>query len=155
MAAVTLLRDLRGSSASLTLVEDLENGEADGFAQLVAHLVALAGGPVEPALIASAALILRDEHLLELPRVTFGCNYDLDVRSFELEQGYVRALNAGWLKLRLRKVTAKSKPRHVEVCNSPASARAQELFALGREELVRLARHHLLRESEDRSDQAG
>jgi hypothetical protein len=138
---------------SLALLDGVSSGdEADAFAGVVVHVVALAGTPVDPALIAPAALVLRDEHLVELSAVSFGCNYDLDVRSFELERGYVRAVDAGWLKLRRGEVSPR--PGYKTELDAPAAGRARELFALGRKELTCLARHHLLRDAEDRPDQA-
>jgi hypothetical protein len=140
--------------ASLTLVDELKSpDQEDRFAELVVQLVALAGRPVDPSLIAAGALVLRAEHLAKLPRVTFGCNYDLDIRSFELERGLVRAINAGWLTLRSGKVQV-HQPLPKPDLDSDTSAEARKLFALERRELIRIARHHLLREADDQPGRA-
>ncbi len=132
----------------LASVEQQSSDPADRFARLVVQLVALADASVDPALITPAALILRDEDLIDLPDVTFGCNYELDVRSFELDRGYVRAIDAGWLKLRSGEVRVNSHFASPDM-SCGASARARDLFALRRREIVRIARHHLLRASDD------
>jgi hypothetical protein len=117
----------------------------DELAALVVDLVALANGPVDPALIAPAALMLREEGLMALPEVTFGCNYNLDVLSFELSRGFTRAVDGGALVLKSGRVSCSS-----YASPTPASAdarkRSQELLALTRMELMVAARHHLLRE---------
>jgi len=148
-AAVTATAQLAERSVAeqgLTLVEQID--PINRLAQSVVGVVALAGTPVDSSAIAPAALILRDEGFVDLPGVTFGCNYDLGVLSFELSRGYTRAIDAGWLKLRARKVSANpnAKPRTM---TGAASARAAELFALEGRELMRLARHHLLRDDAD------
>lgn len=153
MTATVTLNEM-DRRASLTLVEELKSPDrADRFAELVVQLVALAGRPVDPTVIAAAALVLRGEHLAELPRVTFGCNYDLDIRSFELERGLVRAINAGWLTLRSGKVHLHQQLPTPDM-DPDASAEARELFALERRELIRIARHHLLREADDQPGRA-
>lgn len=62
------------------------------------ELIAWLSDPVEmerlhylPSSLTPAALVLSSEGLIDCPQVTFGCNYDLDVRSFELRRGYARA----------------------------------------------------------------
>jgi hypothetical protein len=116
----------------------------DRFARLVVDIVDLAGAPVDPALIEPVALLLNTEGHLDLPNVTFGSNYDLDVRSRELERGYVRAIDSGWLRLRSGQVEAN--PRFTSVTRSPDAAKlARYLFAAARDQLMSKARHHLLR----------
>lgn len=147
MSATAVLKDL-AAETSLTLVEQPQSSDpADQFAQLVVQLVALAVTPVDPTLITPVALVLRDEHLIDLPDVTFGCNYELDVRSFELDRGYVRAVDAGWLTLRSGEVRVN--PQSASPGLDPdVSTRARELIALERRELIRVARHHLLRDAD-------
>src|SRR5579862_8495862 len=80
MTASAAVREPVEATAGLTLVERPERlNDRDLFAQLVVDVVALVGSPLNPSLIAPTALILSSEGLVELPGVTFGCNYDLDV----------------------------------------------------------------------------
>ena len=154
MTASAAVREPAEAPAGLTLIERPEQpNDPDLFAQLVVGVVALVGSPVNPSLIAPAALVLRSEGLVDLPGVTFGCNYDLAVRSFELERGYVRAIDSGWLRLRLGEVRVHSRvvPSSVD---GKAAARAAELFALPKEELQRAARHHLLRDADETGGRA-
>jgi len=121
---------------------------ADQHAQLIVALVALVDGPVDPSALVPAALVLSCEGFVSLPGVTFGCNYDLDVRSFELRQGYARAIDGGRLTLHSRKISVNPNFRP-HPADAEARARATELFSLERRELMRLARHHLLRDAAD------
>lgn len=155
MTASAPLCATRDSERTLALVEpdrvpvdDPGVGGVDQLARLVVEILALAEGPVDPSVLTPAALVLSREGLIDCPQVTFGCNYDLDVRSFELRRGYARAVDAGWLTLRSRKVSVNPnfQPRRA---NAAARARATELYSLGRSELMRSARHHLLREAAD------
>lgn len=122
---------------------------ADQLAELVAGLVSLVDAPVDPKLINPAALVLQAEDLLDLTGVTFGCNYELDIRSIELDRGYVRAIDAGWLKLRRGTVTASARFSQTRLAGSAqqAGARGRELFALDGDALSQIARHHLLRDA--------
>jgi hypothetical protein len=145
MTATAELFKLKSATSAIAPVAADHIGSRDLPARTYAALVALTGGSVDPALVAPAALILKAEELVELPEISFGSNYDLDVRSNELDRGLVDALDAGWLRVRDARVSA------TELVPPPLStealrARAQELFALGAEELTRAARHHLLRE---------
>src|ERR1700719_885134 len=67
----------------------------DTLAFLVVQLLRLAGGSVEAVALEPAALVLSREGLLDCTGVTYGCDYDLEIRSFDLRRGYVRALDAG------------------------------------------------------------
>ena len=148
MTASAAVREPVEASAALALAHPQERSDdPDLFAQFVVDVVALAGSPVNPSLIAPAALMLRAEQLDDLPCITFGCNYDLDVRSFELERGYVRAIDSGWLTLRLSEVRVHPRVASSRV-DGDATARAAELFALPKEELHRAARHHLLHDAD-------
>ena len=63
------------------------------------RLVELAGGRCAQKALMPAAFILSRAGALDLDDgVSFGCNYDLDVLSFELQRGYVRAIDCGLLK---------------------------------------------------------
>jgi hypothetical protein len=115
----------------------------------VVKLVALSHEAVDPSAIVPAAFILSREGLLQVDEVTFGSNYDLDVRSFELERGYARAVDGGWLILRSQKVAA-NRGLLSESGDGTASTRAAELFSLPSEQLMRMARHYLLDERGDR-----
>jgi len=145
MTATAQLLELKSATSAIALVADDHVAPCDVPARTYAGLVALAGAPVDPARVSPAALILKAEGLVNLPAISFGSNYDLDVRSIELDRGLVNALDCGWLHIRDGRVSA------TELVTPPltreaARARAQELFALGAEELMRAARHHLLRE---------
>lgn len=148
---MTAIAALHQSTAAETVLASIEQvayvDRADQLAQRVVAVAALVDEPVDPSAIAPAALVLRAEGLVDLPGITFGCNYDLDVLSFELSRGYTRAIDAGWLTLRSRRVSVN--PSFARGANSEACDRARELFALGRPELMRAARHHLLREAAD------
>lgn len=151
MSVAAELHDVVAIDTSLVLIDRPKcTDAADQLGQLVVQLVALAGAPVDPTHITPAALVLRGEDLIDLPHVTFGCNYELDVRSIELDRGYVRAVDSGWLTLRSGEVQVDPEvaPPYV---NSDASTRAREVFALERQELIRAARHHLFREADDRT----
>lgn len=151
MSAIAAVNEIPAADDPLVLVEQRESSDpADRFGQLVVHLVALANGPVDPMRVTPAALLLRDEHLIDLPDVTFGCNYELDVRSFELDQGYVRAIDAGWLILRGGELRVNPHFALPDL-DSNVLARAGDLFALERRDLIRVARHHLLRDADDRA----
>lgn len=144
MTATAELFELKAPSAT-ALVAGKHVGSRDLPARTYAGLVALTGGPVDPALVAPAALILKAEGLVDLPAISFGSNYDLDVCSIELDRGLVDALDAGWLRVRDARVTA-TELVPPPLATEAVRARAQELFALSAEELTRAARHHLLRE---------
>lgn len=150
-AAAAALRERSETESALALVEPAKPLDVvDQLAQLVVDVVALVGEPVDPALIAPAALVLRSEGLVDLPGVTFGCNYDLDVLSFELSRGFTRGIDAGSLLLRARRVSVNADmPR--TAADGRKAARASELFGLDRRESMRVARHYLLRDAADRS----
>lgn len=144
MTATAQVLELNTKPGPIGIVADGHGDSSDLPARAYSALVALAGAPVDPAFVAPAALILKAEGLVDLPAVSFGSNYDLDVRSIELDRGLVDALDSGWVRVRDGKVSATelvTPPAAAE----PAQARAQELFALDAEKLTRAARHHLLR----------
>src|SRR4051812_21176961 len=87
-----------GMTTALALQDDVEVDEGRGlvavpsrrkratrFGEIVVQLVGMSEVPVDPAWISPVALVLREEGLIQLPEVTFGSNYDLDVRSLEIE----------------------------------------------------------------------
>src|SRR4051812_8812186 len=118
------------SRKPLTLVVKNEYvDDRDLPARTYVALVALARDSVDPTRVIPAALILKAEGHVELPTITFGSNYELDVRSIELDRGLVDALDAGWLSLRGGKLTV------TQHAAAPAAAddvreRAQRLFDL-------------------------
>ena len=149
MTATAMVQELHSSAPDLALVNDAASTPscltADDLAALVVDVVALANAPVDPALIAPAALILREERLVALPQVTFGCNYNLDVLSFELSRGFTRAVDTGALVLEARCVRSGNYASPTPA-SEQARDRARQLFSLGRAELMVAARHHLLRD---------
>lgn len=127
---------------------DLPPSDERFAAQIVTALVALAAAPLSPELITPAALILKAEGFVDLPAITFGATYSLNIRSYELDSGYARALDSGRLKLRYGKVSVNE---HFSPAPAPdeVRTRANELFSLTERELMRVGRHHLLREAKD------
>jgi hypothetical protein len=152
MTASAGLEKKRSRRPKLELVE---NGTSvvDQYSELVTNLVSLSPTPVDPTMIAPAALILQEEGLVAMPKVTFGCNYELDVRSIELDRGYVRAMDSGWLRLHHGRVSVSERfSRAHAIRRTPqADARALELFSLERDDLTQIARHHLLRDAVSRT----
>jgi hypothetical protein len=143
-AAATVLQT---STYERELASVQDGDRADQLGRLVVGIVALVEGQVDPSTIVPAALVLAGEGLVDLPGVTFGCNYDLDVRSFELRRGYARAIDAGWLTLRSRKVSVN--PNFAPApATTAARARATELCSLRPRELMGIARHHLLHDAD-------
>lgn len=134
------------ATSAVGLIADDYVAPCDLPARTYVGLVALAGVPVDPARVPPAALILKAEGLVDLPAISFGSNYDLDVRSIELERGLVDALDSGWIRVRNGRVSA-TELATPPLTSEAARARAQKLFALGAEELTRYARHHLLRDA--------
>jgi hypothetical protein len=118
----------------------------DALAALVVDLVHLAGGRVASAAFEPVALLLMRAGVVDGEGVTFGCDYDLNIRSRELRRGFVRAIDCG-------KLVANSDEMWlgVESSGRPDADRealllARELFALPRPELERRARRQLLAE---------
>ena len=109
-------------------------------------IVGLARGPVIPECVSTVALILKWERRNEIPAVTFGSNYELSVRSLELERGFADALDYGWIELSGGRVAVR--PQFVPP-DAPDDVRdrADELFSLSRADLTRMARPYLLREA--------
>lgn len=147
MTATAPVKEPHSHVPDLALVDDAATPPltADDLAALVVDVVELADAPVDPALIAPTALVLREERLMAFPEVTFGCNYNLDVLSFELSRGFTRAVDTGALVLESRRVRC-GKYASSRLASEQAHERAQQLFALGRAELMVAARHHLLRD---------
>jgi hypothetical protein len=112
------------------------------FAHLVARLVALAGGELEWALLEPAALVLAREDGLTSPGLTFGCDYDLSIRSHELRRGFVRAMTDGLVDADGHRMWLL--PRGVELTIGDDAETAAGIFALEPHELARRARHLLL-----------
>jgi hypothetical protein len=133
------------SRAPLAVVT--ERASADTYAGIVATVVELVGAPADPLLINPLALILVREGLIDADGVTFGCDYDLNIRSIELERGYASAVNRGWLT-RKKRLVSLSVHQGIERVSAGASARQRigELVALGRADLEARARRLLLAE---------
>ena len=139
---------LRGLSEHETIASEEAVSSAEKQGGAFTSIVALARGPVIPDLVGTVALILKWEGRVEIPTVTFGSNYELSVRSLELERGFADALDYGWIELSGGKVSVRA------YFAPPAASdgvrdRADELFALSKPELTRMARHYLLREAAD------
>ena len=122
--------------------------EREELAQQVMRIVALAGGSIDPNLIDAAALVLARRGLIDCPGVTFGCNYDLTIRSNELRDGYARAVSGNRLlpqrgQIRLRDDLLAPSLAAVSDIDEQA---VQDVFALSREELERQGRLLLLGE---------
>jgi len=133
-------------------VEALEPTATDPAGELAARvleLVCLAGGRVASFAFEPAALLLVRGGILDGDGLTFGSDYDLNVRSRELRRGYVLAVDSGKLltnsrEMWLRRDDADSAdPRDVD---SEGCVFAREVFGLPREELARRARRLLLAE---------
>ncbi len=127
--------------ATVVETESAPAGDAS-FAETVARLVARAGGSLPWSALEPAALILAREGLLTCPEITFGCGYDLAIRSHELRRGFVRAMSDGlvdadgdrvWLLARGRAVAG-------DALDKPAAA----VFTLPPAELAQRARRLLL-----------
>jgi len=124
--------------------------QADGFASLVVRLVHLAGGRIETWAFETVALVLVREGALDAAGVSFGCDYDLNIRSRELRRGYVRAVDIGWLIANGREMWLGREPagteRPADETREEAAAIARSVLELPRAELERCARHLLLAE---------
>lgn len=119
------------------------------LAAVVVQLVRLAGGRVRSSAFEPAALLLVREGVLDGSGVTFGCDYDLNIRSRELRRGYVRAVDSGDLMTSIDEIWLSRDQTEMAdqlEADSERAALAREVFALPRAELVRRARHLLLAE---------
>lgn len=116
-----------------------------GYAAIVARVIELAGGSVDPMMINPLALILLEERLLAMDGVSFGSDYGLSVRSNELERGYTVALCHGWLRPEDGRATLTGSPaKRLAVADAAAKHRVGELTKLSRAELTAAARPLLL-----------
>jgi len=115
------------------------------YAAVVARLIDLAGGSLDPMLVNPLALILREEGLLEMDGVSFGSDYALRIRSNELERGYTVALCHGWLRPEDGRATLTGSPaKRLAVADAAAKHRVGELTKLSRVGLTAAARPLLL-----------
>lgn len=146
MTAVTTAAVREPRSALIeqpTLRDDLE--PELGYAAIVARIIDLAGGSLDPMLINPLALMLREEELVEMHGVSFGSDYALSVRSIELERGYTVALCHGWLRPENRRATLTgSAATRLATADPAATQRVSELTRLNRDELTAAARPLLL-----------
>lgn len=115
------------------------------FAQIVCEIVRLVGQPANPDLLDPAALILSRAELISADDVTFGCDYNLNVKSIELAEGYVYACSMNWLYSERGHVTV-SEVAPISPAEPSEKARqlAAELFSLDRPALHERARPLLL-----------
>jgi len=152
MIATAELLELKPQHAPPLLIP-AGSAEDDIATLTYAALVGLASDPVDPACIPPAALVLKCEGHIDLPGITFGSSYELDVRSIELDRGLASAVDAGLLTIRAGKVTLtahgagtldRAAMPHVPRAAARTRGRADELFALDTDELERVARHYLL-----------
>jgi len=134
----------RGSNALTVAIDRPEE-----LADLVVEFVRLAGGRVASSAFEPAALLLVRAGVLDGDGLTFGSDYDLNIRSRELRLGYVIAVDSGKLLTNSREMwlgrdcTETANPLEAD---SEAAVFAREVFGLPREELVRQARRLLLTE---------
>jgi hypothetical protein len=112
--------------------------------------VHLVGGRIETWAFEPCALVLAREGALDADGVSFGCDYDLNIRSRELRRGYVRAVDTGRLVANGREILLGRRPAAAELppddADEDAVAVARSLVELPRDELERRARHLLLAE---------
>jgi hypothetical protein len=116
------------------------------LAALVVELVRLAGGRLASADFEPVALLLVRAGVLDGDGLTFGSDYDLNIRSRELRRGYVLAVDSGKLLTNSREMWLGHDDVDLRQTDSEAVVFAREVFGLPREELVRQARRLLLAE---------
>lgn len=134
-----------------TLPAELEAAdEAEAYASLAVRLVYLVGGRIETWAFEPCALVLTREGALDPEGISFGCDYDLNIRSRELRRGYVRAVDTGRLMGNGREIWLGREPAAAELpiddAGEAAVAIAHSLVELPRDELERRARNLLLSE---------
>jgi hypothetical protein len=124
--------------------------QADVYASLAVRLVHLVGGRIETWAFEPCALVLAREGAFDSDGVSFGCDYDLNIRSRELRRGYVRAVDTGRLVANGREICLGRRPTAAELPSDDAYeeavAIARSVVDLPRDELERRARHLLLAE---------
>jgi hypothetical protein len=124
--------------------------QADAYASLAVRLVYLVGGRIETWAFEPCALVLAREGALDSDGISFGCDYDLNIRSRELRRGYVRAVDTGLLMGNGREIWLGREPTAAELpiddAGEDAVAIAHSLVELPRDELERRARNLLLSE---------
>lgn len=148
--SATSARTVVGASAIEDRPQFTVVGEADrtsDLARIVVKIVQMAGCPVDPDLLDPVALILQRACLIKADGVTFGCDYDLNVRSIELARGYIHAIDVSWLRREKQMVTVSPHARMpLAAIDARASEFARELFSLDRATLLARARPLLLAE---------
>jgi hypothetical protein len=139
VSAVVEARDVRAPEFEAT-------ARPEELAALVVELVRLAGGRLASSDFEPVALLLVRAGILDGDGLSFGSDYDLNIRSRELRRGYVLAVDSGKLLTNSREMWLSSDDVDLRQTDSEAVVFAREVFGLPREELMRQARQLLLAE---------